>query len=125
MPELSPVTHKVLVESLDKPTLLGNPLDVEELQRINPEGFDRCLENFFQEPKIDMLGMRLSELSRASDKRVFILSRATEPPAQDWYDKLMALRKLEEKRLNGSNDWDARSNENGLNDLNGLNWLNA
>jgi hypothetical protein len=34
-----------------------------------------------------MLGVRLSDLSRASDKRVFILSRATEPPAPDWYDK--------------------------------------
>jgi hypothetical protein len=45
------------------------------------------LEKFFQEPKIDMLGVRLSDLSRASDKRVFILSRATEPPAPDWYDK--------------------------------------
>ena len=108
VPELSPETQKVLVESLDKPTLLGNPLDVEDLQRINPEGFDRCLEKFFQEPKIDMLGVRLnlpetitpaseklytqiSQLSRANDKRVFILTRATEPPAPVWYDKLASL----------------------------------
>ncbi len=108
VPELSPETQKVLVESLDKPTLLGNPLDVEDLQRINPEGFDRCLEKFFQEPKIDMLGVRLnlpetitptseklyqqiSDLSRANDKRVFILTRATEPPAPVWYDKLNGL----------------------------------
>ena len=102
VPELSPETQKVLVERLDKPTLLGNPLDVEDLQRINPDGFDRCLEKFFQEPKIDMLGVRLnlpetitpssemlyqhiSQLSRANDKRVFILTRATEPPAAIWY----------------------------------------
>ena len=108
VPELSPETQQVLVESLDKPTLLGNPLDVEDLQRLNPEGFDRCLEKFFQEPKIDMLGVRLNlpetvtpsaeklyqqiaNLSRANDKRVFILTRATEPPAPVWYDKLNSL----------------------------------
>jgi acetyltransferase len=108
VPELSSETQKVLVDSLNKPTLLGNPLDVEDLQRINPEAFDRCLEKFFQEPKIDMLGVRLnlpdtitpsseklytqiSNLSRASDKRVFVLTRATEPPAPVWYDKLNGL----------------------------------
>jgi acyl-CoA synthetase (NDP forming) len=108
VPDLGPETQKVLIESLDKPTLLGNPLDVEDLQRINPEGFDRCLEKFFQEPRIDMLGVRLnlpetitpaseklytkiSQLSRANDKRVFVLTRATEPPAEVWYDKLNAL----------------------------------
>jgi acyl-CoA synthetase (NDP forming) len=108
VPDLSPETQKVLVESLDKPTLLGNPLDVEDLQRINPQAFDRCLEKFFQEPAIDMLGVRLnlpdtittsseklyqqiSDLSKANDKRVFILTRATEPPAPVWYDKLNSL----------------------------------
>ena len=108
VPELSAETQEVLVESLDKPTLLGNPLDVEDLQRINPEAFDHCLEKFFQEPKIDMLGVRLnlpetitpsseklytqiSALSRANDKRVFVLTRATEPPAPVWYDKLNSL----------------------------------
>jgi acetyltransferase len=108
VPDLGPETQKVLIESLDKPTLLGNPLDVEDLQRINPEGFDRCLEKFFQEARIDMLGVRLnlpetitpaseklytkiSELSRDNDKRVFVLTRATEPPAEVWYDKLNAL----------------------------------
>lgn len=108
VPDLSPATQRVLVESLDKPTLLGNPLDVEDLQRINPEAFDRCLEKFFQEPAIDMLGVRLnlpdaittsaeklytqiSDLSKSNDKRVFILTRATEPPAGVWYDKLNNL----------------------------------
>ncbi|HEX5022394.1 MAG TPA: acetate--CoA ligase family protein [Candidatus Binatia bacterium] len=108
VPDLSPATQRVLVESLDKPTLLGNPLDVEDLQRINPEAFDRCLEKFFQEPAIDMLGVRLnlpdaittsaeklytqiSDLSKSNDKRVFILTRATEPPAAVWYDKLNSL----------------------------------
>jgi acetyltransferase len=108
VPELSPQTHKTLVESLDKPTLLGNPLDVEDLQRMKPEAFDLCLEKFFQEPNIDMLGIRLnlpetitppseklytqiSDLSKANDKRVFILTRATEPPAPVWHDKLNSL----------------------------------
>jgi len=108
VPDLSPATQQVLVESLDKPTLLGNPLDVEDLQRINPQAFDRCLEKFFQEPAIDMLGVRLnlpetitpsaeklytqiSDLSKSNDKRVFILTRASEPPAVVWYDKLNSL----------------------------------
>ena len=108
VPELSAETQQTMVEALDKPTLLGNPLDVEDLQRLKPEAFDRCLEKFFEEPNFDMLGVRLnlpetvtpaaeklyqqiSDLSRANDKRVFILTRATEPPAQVWYDKLNSL----------------------------------
>ncbi len=108
VPELSTETQQTMVEALDKPTLLGNPLDVEDLQRLKPEAFDRCLEKFFEEPNFDMLGVRLnlpeavtpaaeklyqqiSDLSRANDKRVFILTRATEPPAQVWYDKLNSL----------------------------------
>jgi len=108
VPELSPETQSVMIGALDKPTLLGNPLDVEDLQRMKPQAFDACLEKFFQEPKIDMLGVRLNlpesitpsaeqlyqqiaALSQANTKRVFILTRATEPPAQVWYDKLNSL----------------------------------
>ena len=108
VPELSTETQQTMVEALDKPTLLGNPLDVEDLQRLKPEAFDRCLEKFFEEPNFDMLGVRLnlpeavtpaaeklyqqiSDLCRANDKRVFILTRASEPPAQVWYDKLNSL----------------------------------
>src|SRR5207245_11651792 len=98
VPELSPETQRVMVESLDKPTLLGNPLDVEDLQRINAEGFDCCLEKFFQEPKIDMVGGRLSlretihaaseklyqrlcHLRAANDQRVCRLAAALERSA--------------------------------------------
>ena len=108
VPELSPETQQVMVQSLDKPTLLGNPLDVEDLQRIKPEAFDYCLEKFFQEPRIDMVGLRLnlpdsltpsseklyqkiSDLSLANDKRVFVLTRATEPPAEVWNQRLNEL----------------------------------
>ena len=108
LPELSPATQQVMVEALDKPTVLGNPLDVEDLQRMKPEGFDRCLEKFFAEANFDMVGVRLnlpeaitpaaeklytqiSALSKANDKRVFVLTRASEPPAQVWYDKLNSL----------------------------------
>jgi acetate---CoA ligase (ADP-forming) len=108
VPDLSAETQQFMIESLDKPTLLGNPLDVEDLQRIKPEAFDHCLEKFFQEPKIDMVGLRLnlpdsltpsseklyqkiSDLSSASDKRVFVLTRATEPPGEMWYQRLNSL----------------------------------
>jgi len=106
--DLSPETQKVMVESLEKPTLLGNPLDVEDLQRIKPEGFERCLETFFKEPNIDMVGVRLNlpntltpaseklyqslaDLSKRNDKRVFVLTRATEPIAEVWHDRLAEL----------------------------------
>jgi acyl-CoA synthetase (NDP forming) len=106
--ELTPETQKTLTESLDKPTLLGNPLDVEDLQRMKPAAFDLCLETFFQEPNIDMLGIRLNlpetitppseklygkiaDLSKANDKRVFVLTRATEPPAGIWHERLNDL----------------------------------
>jgi acyl-CoA synthetase (NDP forming) len=106
--ELSPETQNILTESLDKPTLLGNPLDVEDLQRMKPAAFDLCLEKFFQEPNIDMLGIRLNlpetitpaseklyskiaDLSKANDKRVFVLTRATEPPAEIWHERLNDL----------------------------------
>jgi acetate---CoA ligase (ADP-forming) len=108
VPDLSPETQHIMVQSLDKPTLLGNPLDVEDLQRIKPEAFDHCLEKFFQEPQIDMVGLRLNlpesltpsseklyqkiaDLSSANDKRVFVLTRATEPPAEVWYQRLNSL----------------------------------
>ena len=106
--ELSPETQNILTESLEKPTLLGNPLDVEDLQRMKPVAFDLCLEKFFQEPNIDMLGIRLNlpetitpaseklygkiaDLSKATDKRVFVLTRATEPPAEIWHEHLNDL----------------------------------
>jgi acyl-CoA synthetase (NDP forming) len=108
VPELSPETQQVLVQSLDKPTLLGNPLDVEDLQRQDSAAFDRALEAFFQESKIDDVGVRLNvpetitppaeklyeqvaALSKANKKRVFILTRATEPIAEVWHDRLKDL----------------------------------
>ena len=108
VPDLSPDTQQFMIQSLDKPTLLGNPLDVEDLQRIKPEAFDQCLEKFFQEPQIDMVGLRLnlpdsltpsseklyqkiSDLSSANAKRVFVFTRATEPPADVWYQRLNNL----------------------------------
>jgi acetate---CoA ligase (ADP-forming) len=108
VPELSADTQQLLVQGLDKPTLLGNPLDVEDLQRQNAEAFDRCLEAFFREPKIDDVGVRLNvpdtltpaseqlyqkiaNLSAANRKRVFVLTRATEPIADVWHKRLRDL----------------------------------
>src|SRR5262249_26595844 len=70
-PELRPETQRVMLQRLGKPTLLGTPLDVEGLQPIKPEAFDHCLEKFFQEAKIDMVGLRLNlpePLSPSSEK---------------------------------------------------------
>src|SRR5215212_1521758 len=42
-------------------------------------------------PAAEKLYQQISNLSRANDKRVFILTRATEPPSQVWYDKFNTL----------------------------------
>jgi acetyltransferase len=102
LPELSPETQRVMIENLDKPTLVGNPLDVENLQRQDEAAFNRCLAAFFQEPRVDTVGVRLNlpdsptsaskrlyqtiaDLKAASNKRVVLLSRATESLANEWY----------------------------------------
>lgn len=102
LPELSPETQRVVVEGLEKPTLVGNPLDVENLQRQNEESFDRCLTAFFHEPRIDTVGARfnlpdsptpsserlyrkIADLKAASNKRVVLLSRASEPLSEEWH----------------------------------------
>jgi acyl-CoA synthetase (NDP forming) len=91
-----------MIENLDKPTLVGNPLDVENLQRQDEAAFNRCLAAFFQEPRVDTVGVRLNlpdsptsaskrlyqtiaDLKAASNKRVVLLSRATESLANEWY----------------------------------------
>ena len=108
MPELSPETLETMVAKLDKSTLLGNPLDVENLQRQDETAFDRCLEAMFQEPRIDTIGIRLNlpnvpkstqidtyekitDLRAGSDKRVVVFSRASEPLADEWYDLFRRL----------------------------------
>ena len=60
VPDLSPQTKQVIVNALDKPTVLGNPLDVEDLQRLKPDSFDLCLQKFFEEPNFDMICVRLN-----------------------------------------------------------------
>jgi acyl-CoA synthetase (NDP forming) len=66
------------------------------------------VEKFFQDPKIDMLGIRLNvpetltpgagtlyrriaDLSNVNNKRVFVLTRATEPIAEVWHQQLTSL----------------------------------
>ena len=108
LPELSPETLKTMVAKLDKSTLLGNPLDVENLQRQDETAFDDCMAALFQEPRIDTIGIRLNlpnvpksshmhtyekitDLRAGSDKRVVVFSRASEPLADEWYDLFRRL----------------------------------
>jgi acyl-CoA synthetase (NDP forming) len=42
-------------------------------------------------PSSEKLYEKISNLSSANDKRVFVLTRATEPPAEVWFDKLNSL----------------------------------
>lgn len=102
LPELNTQTLQTMVEKLDKPTLIGNPLDVENLQRQDEAAFHHCLAALFQEPRIDTIGVRLNLPNvptpsqtgiyeriagwrAGSDKRVVVFSRASEPLADEWY----------------------------------------
>jgi acyl-CoA synthetase (NDP forming) len=42
-------------------------------------------------PSSEKLYQKISDLSTANDKRVFVLTRATEPPAEVWYQRLNEL----------------------------------
>lgn len=102
LPELSPATLATMMAKLAKRTLVGNPLDVEDLLRQDEASFHHCLEILFDETSIDTVGVRLqlprlpkeshvglyekiSSLGASSGKRALVFSRASEPLAEEWH----------------------------------------
>jgi acetyltransferase len=103
MPDLAPATQAVLVDALEKPTLLGNPLDVENLLKQDETAFYRCLDAFVSDPGLSVITARLNlpssvtpemrqayaHLAHAAaehHKQAVFFSRASEPLSPEWLD---------------------------------------
>ncbi len=109
LPDLTPETRATLVAELDKPTLLGNPFDVENLQRQDEDAFYRCLDAFLADTAFAFAGARLNlpttvspamrkayeylaSAAPAHGKRPVFFSRASETLADAWLDLFEELR---------------------------------
>ncbi|MDA4129854.1 MAG: acetate--CoA ligase family protein [Thaumarchaeota archaeon] len=97
--ELSPTVRAQLSQKLEKPTMVGNPLDISD---YHPNFYD-CLDAYLGDPSFDVVGCRLilphkptdalkSEYTRVSTfarnhgKTIVFLSRASEFFDAEWYD---------------------------------------
>jgi acyl-CoA synthetase (NDP forming) len=100
--ELQPGTHSELVRMLDKPKLVGNPLDVENLQRSDEEQFYRIIDTLCADPGVDIVAYRmylpttpnpkirdlyerLIARAREAGKTPVVLTRAVEDLDREWY----------------------------------------
>ena len=101
--DLAPGTAAALAEVMEKPDLLGNPLDCENLHQTDPEAFVRAVGTLCRDPKVDIVGFRLNlpENPTARLKGLYrdvagtareagvvpvILSRASEPIGEEWFE---------------------------------------
>jgi acyl-CoA synthetase (NDP forming) len=99
---VEPREKAVLAEIVGKPGVLGDPLDVEDLLRTDPEGFFRAVEVLARDEQVGVLGVRLNlpdaptDELRTSYRRVtaiarsrgvlpVFLSRASESIDPAWY----------------------------------------
>ncbi|KIL36224.1 hypothetical protein SD71_09795 [Cohnella kolymensis] len=102
LPDVDPETKSILVDALEKPALLGNPLDCENLRRENYERFQTCIRAFCQDPNIEMVAFRMQlfkqltpemrelydyliEEAKNAGKMTLILTRANETFDRSWY----------------------------------------
>lgn len=100
--ELEPATQARLVELLDKPKLLGNPLDVENTFRVDEELFYRVIDTLCADGNTDVIAYRmylptapgeantamyraLVARTVAGGKVPVVISRAAEDFDHDWY----------------------------------------
>lgn len=103
LPDVQPGTKQILIEALEKPSLLGNPLDCENLRRENPEQFQRCIEALCQDPSLQIIAFRMNlakspnaalkemyssqliPFAKKADKMAVVLSRANETLDSEWF----------------------------------------
>lgn len=103
LPDLSRASRDEIVARLEKPTVLGNPLDIENLQRQDEDAFFQCLDTLIAERAFSLIGVRLNfptavtpsmrkaythvaEEARRQGKRLVFLTRASEPLADEWHE---------------------------------------
>ncbi len=102
LPDVGPPTHDKLVAALGKATLLGNPLDCEDLRREDQERFEASIDAFCQDPAFDVVAYRMNleaeptgalrtlyrDLVRratGAGKMAVVLTRAAEPLDSAWF----------------------------------------
>lgn len=100
--DLAPETVAQLAEVLEKPGLLGNPLDIENLHQTDYEAFLRAVGILCVDPGVDIVGFRLNLPNDPTDrlKKMYrdatavardcgvepvVLSRASEPIGAEWF----------------------------------------
>ncbi len=67
LPELSPAKREKIGTYLGKTTLLGNPLDIENLRRQDEAGFYDSIELFMTESSLEIICCRLNLPSKPTD----------------------------------------------------------
>lgn len=78
LPDVAPETRKVLVETTGKATLLGNPLDLENLRREDLSRFEKAVDAFIRDPGFSVVAFRMN------------LDPAPSPDLMDMYRDLVA-----------------------------------
>jgi acyl-CoA synthetase (NDP forming) len=102
LPLVEPRERATLAEIVGKPGLLGDPLDVEDLLRTDPEGFYRAVEVLARDDQVGVIGARLNlpdhpiaelrdgyrrvaVIARSHGALPVFLSRASETLDPEWY----------------------------------------
>lgn len=102
LPDINENTRNILVDALEKPTLLGNPLDCENLRREDPQRFKKCIDAFVSDPVIQVVAYRMNlaketneslkemylellQKARNAGKMPVVLTRAFEPLDSEWF----------------------------------------
>ncbi len=102
VPDVTEPTREVLVEALRKPTLVGNPLDCENLRREDPVRFQACIAAFCRDPRLQIIAYRMNleeepneslkalyrsliESAKAAGKMAVVMSRAAEALSFAWF----------------------------------------
>lgn len=102
VPLVEPRDRETLATIVGKPALVGDPLDVEDLLRTDPERFFQAVDVLSRDDQVGILGARLNlpvaptddpregyrrvaEIARSHGVLPVFLSRASESFAPEWY----------------------------------------
>jgi acyl-CoA synthetase (NDP forming) len=103
LPEVGANTRAGLVGALQKDSLVGNPLDCENLRREDRARFDTAIKAFCAEDRFDLIAFRMNLAPEPSDglrdlyesllgsaaaagRMAVVLSRSAEPLGSAWFE---------------------------------------
>lgn len=76
--DLEPATHARLAELLNKPKLVGNPLDVENMSKEDENAFFAAVDTLAADPSVDVVAYRLYLPPSPTDDTRRLYERVTE-----------------------------------------------